>query len=198
MEGLFCLRELLQGDYTCASWIWKMLIFQLHRISHEQTTFGFMVWESLWAPLLIFRLGTNSQNFQKIAENTNACTEEDKYSDSNIFGRYSYNGSNDGWKSHVQRHCNLPPVTFRFCFKPGEVHFESTSGNRVPWSNNEFFEDVSVFTTRGVKNSESMSEHSFQRSRDSSQTSRIVRPSCLNNSGNCQLRWIFNNFSNSK
>ena len=166
MKGLFCLRELLQGDYTRASWIWKMLIFQFHRISHEGTMFGFMVWESLWVPLLMFRLGTSSQNFHKIAENTNVCTEEDKYSDSNIFGRYSYNGSNN--ESLMTRHCNLPPATFGFCFKPGEVHFESSSGNRVPWSNNKFFEDVSVFTTRGIKNSESMSGHSFQRSRDSS------------------------------
>ena len=76
----------------------------------------FMVRESLWVRLLMFWLWTSSQNFHKIAENTNACTEEDKYSDSNILGRYSYNGSNDGWKPHVQRHCNLPPATFRFCF----------------------------------------------------------------------------------
>ena len=117
MEGLFCLRELLQeGNYTCASWIWKMLIFQFRRISQKGTMFGFMVRESLWVCLLMFWLGTSSQNFHKIAENTNACTEEDKYSNSNILGRYSYNGSYDGWKSHVQRHCNLPPATFRFCF----------------------------------------------------------------------------------
>ena len=29
-------------------------------------------------------------------------------------------------------------------FKLGEVHFESSSGNRVSWSNNKFFEDVST------------------------------------------------------
>ena len=83
----------------------------------------FMVRESLRIPLLMFRLGTSSQNFHKIAGNTNVCTEEDKYSDSKIFGRYACNGSNDGRNSHVQRHCNLPPATFRLCFKPGEVIF---------------------------------------------------------------------------
>ena len=143
-----------------------------------------MVRESLRVPLFMFRLGTSSQNLRKIAENTNVCTEKDKYSDSNIFGRYACNGSNNGRNSQVQRHCNLPPATFRFCFKPGEVHFESSSGERVPWGNNKFFEDVSVFTTReGVKNSESVSGCSYQRSGDSSRTSKIVRPSCLNNSG---------------
>ena len=39
---------------------------------------------------------------------------------------------------------NLPPATFVFCFKPGEVHFESSSGNRVPWGNNKFFEGVNA------------------------------------------------------
>ena len=91
---------------------------------------------------------------------------------------------NDGRNSHVHIHCNLLPVTLRFCFKTGEVHFESSSGNRVPWVNNKFFQNVSVFTTReGVKNSESMSGYSCQRSGDSSRTYKIVRPSCLNNSG---------------
>ena len=71
-----------------------------------------MVRESLQIPLLMFRLGTSSQNLHKIAENTSVCIEEDKYSDSNILGRYAYNGSNNGTNSHVQRHCNPPPATF--------------------------------------------------------------------------------------
>ena len=79
-------------------------------------------------------VGTSSKNLHKIAEKTHACTEEDKYLDNNIFGRYAYNGSNDGRNSHVQRHFNLPPATFGFCSKSGEVHFESGSGNRVPTS----------------------------------------------------------------
>ena len=75
-------------------------------------------------------------------------------------------------------------------FKPGEVHFESISGNRVLWGSNKFFEDVSVFTTREcVENSESMSGYLCQRSGDSSRTSKVVRSSCLNNLGRfCQLR----------
>ena len=103
-------------------------------------------------------VGTSFKNLHKTAEKTHACTEEDKYSDSNIFGRYVYNGSNDGRNSHVQRHFNLPPATFGFCSKPGEVHFESGLGNRVPFGNNNFFEDGSVFTTKeSVENSESIS-----------------------------------------
>ena len=91
----------------------------------------------------MFQLGTSSKNLHKIAENTNVCTEKDKYLGSNIFGGYVYNGSSsDRRNSHVQRHCNLPPSTFGFCFKPGEVHFEHSLGNRVPWGNNKFFEVV--------------------------------------------------------
>ena len=120
-----------------------------------------MIRESLRVPLLMFRLGTSSKNLYKIAENTNVWTEENKYSDSNMFGRYAYNRSKNGRNSRVQRHHNIPPASFRYCVKPGEVHFESNSGKRVSWGNNKFFEDVSVFTTRDVfKNSESMSRHS--------------------------------------
>ena len=67
-------------------------------------------------------------------------------------------GLNDGKNFHVQRHCNLPPATFGGFFKYGEVHFESSSRNRVPWGSNKFFEDASIFATREfVKNLESMS-----------------------------------------
>ena len=123
------------------------------------------------------------------------CTGEDKYSDSNISGPHAYNRSKDGRNSHVQRQCNLPPATFRFCFKPEEVHFKSSSENRVPWDNNKFFEDVSVFATRGVKNSESMSGYSYQKSRDSSQTNKILSQQSRQF---CQLTLIFGIFSNSK
>ena len=137
----------------------------------------FMVRESLRVPVLMFRLGTSSQN-------TSVCHEEDKYSDGNIFGQYPYHGSNNGRNSHVQRHCNLPPATFRLCFKPGEDHFESSLRNIVPWSNNKFFEYVCVFTTRkDVKNSEPMLGYSCQRSGESSRTNKIFRPSFPNNSG---------------
>ena len=64
----------------------------------------------------MFWLGTSSQNLNKIAENTSVSIEEDKYSDSNIFGRYAYNGPNNGKRFHVQRHFNLPPEVFRFYF----------------------------------------------------------------------------------
>ena len=83
----------------------------------------FMVRESLRVSLIMCRLETRSQNLHKIAVNISACTEEDKYLDSNIFGQYAYDGSSDGTNSHFQRHCNLPNGTFRFWFKPGEVHF---------------------------------------------------------------------------
>ena len=142
-----------------------------------------MVRESLRIPLLMFRLGTSSQNLHKNAENTSVCIEEDKYLDSNT-EQYAYNGSSNGRHSHVHRYCNLPPATFGFCFKSGEVHFEFSSENRVPWGDNKFFENVSVFNIReGVKNSESVSRCSCQRSGDSSRNNKIVRPSCLNNSG---------------
>ena len=95
-----------------------MLIFQFHCISHQGTMFCFMVRKSLRVPLFMFWLGTNFKNLQKIAENTNVCTEEDKYSDSNVFGLYVYNGSKDARKPSVQRHCNFFPTAFGFCFKP--------------------------------------------------------------------------------
>ena len=143
----------------------------------------FMVRESLWVPLLMFQLGTSSQNLHKIAKNTSVCPEKDKYLDSNIFGRYAYHVRNNERNSQVQRHCNLPPATIRFYFIPAEVHFESSSGKRVPWGANKFFEDVKIYYKKGVKNSESVSACSCQRSVESSQTNKIVRSSCLNNSG---------------
>ena len=78
----------------------------------------FMVRGSFRVPLLMFQIGTSSKNLHKIAENTNVCTEEDKYSYSNILGQYAWNGSNDGRNSHIRRHCNLPSATFGFCFNP--------------------------------------------------------------------------------
>ena len=45
-----------------------------------------MMRESLRVLLLMFRLGTTPHNMHKIAENTNVCTQEDKYSESNMFG----------------------------------------------------------------------------------------------------------------
>ena len=68
-----------------------MLTFQFHRISHQGTMFGFMLREFLQVYLLMLRLGTTSKDLYKIAKNTNVNTEVDKYSDSNIFGRYAYN-----------------------------------------------------------------------------------------------------------
>ena len=54
----------------------------------------------------------------------------------------------------------------------------------IPWRNNKFFEDVSVFTTgKGLKIHESTSRYSCQRSDDNSQTNEIVRSSYFNNSG---------------
>ena len=41
------------------------------------------------------------------AKNTSVCSEEDKYSDSNIFGPYAYHTSKFGRNYHVQRHWNL-------------------------------------------------------------------------------------------
>ena len=90
-----------------------------------------MVKESLGVPLFIRRPWTCSKDLHKIAKNTNVNAEEDKYSYSNIFGQYAYNGSNDGKNYHVQRRCNLFSATFGFCVKSGEVHFEPSSGNRV-------------------------------------------------------------------
>ena len=130
----------------------------------------------------MLQLGASPTDLHKTAKNINVNNEEDKYSDSNIFGWCTYNESNDRRNAHVQWNLILPPTTFGFCSKP-EVYFESNLGNRVPWGNNKFFEDVSVFTTGGVKNWETVSGYSWQRSADSSPTNKIVRCSCLNNSG---------------
>ena len=64
----------------------------------------FMVRESLVISLLMFRLGTSPQNHHKVAKNTSVCSQEDKYSDSNIFGQYPYHTSKFGRNYYVQRH----------------------------------------------------------------------------------------------
>ena len=46
----------------------------------------------------------------------NVISKEDKYLGSNIFGQHTYDGSNHGQNSHIQRQCNLPPPAFGFCF----------------------------------------------------------------------------------
>ena len=46
----------------------------------------FMTRESLRFPMPMFQLGASSQSLYKIDEKTNVCTEDDEYSDSNIFG----------------------------------------------------------------------------------------------------------------
>ena len=51
----------------------------------------------------------------------------------------------------------------------GEVHFESSSGNRVPRGSNKLFQDMSVFITGESvrRNLESVSGYLCQRSGDS-------------------------------
>ena len=110
-----------------------------------------MVRESLRVPLLMFRLVTSSNNLHKTADNTNVYTEEDECLDSNVFGRHAYDRLNDRRNSTI----------FGFCFKTGEVHFESSSGNRVPSGINKF---LSAFTKReSAKNSQSMSGYLCQK-----------------------------------
>ena len=93
----YCKRKI-----TCGSWIWKTLAFQFHCISHQGAMFGFHGQRIFRNCSAYVRRLTSSH---KIAESTSVCTEEDKYTDSNIFGRYAYNGSNNGRSSHIQRHC---------------------------------------------------------------------------------------------
>ena len=88
-------------DYMC-NLIWKTLVFQFHCISHQGALFGFHGQRTFRNCSAYVRRWTSSH---KIAESTSVCTEGDKYTDSNIFGRYAYNGSNNGRNSHIQRHC---------------------------------------------------------------------------------------------
>ena len=48
---------------------------------------------------------------------TNVGSKEDKYLGRNIFGRQTYNGSNDGTNYYIQKQCNLPPPAYGLCFK---------------------------------------------------------------------------------
>ena len=63
-----------------------------------------MIRESLRVLLLMFWLGTSSQNLHKIAKNTSVCPEEDKYSDINIYSdALLIMGQAKEKNSHVQR-----------------------------------------------------------------------------------------------
>ena len=116
-----------------------------------------MVREFFQVPILMFQLGPAPRMFR----NTNVNTDEAKYSD---------------------RNCNLSHAVFGFCFKPGEVHSESSSGNRARRGNDKFVEDVSIFSTRrGLKNLEAVSGYSCKRSGDRTRTNKFVRSYCVNN-----------------
>ena len=157
VEGLFCLRELLQeGDYMC-------------KLDMKDTYFSVPLHQS---SRNYVRFSNKSNNLHKIAENTNACTKEDKFLGDMVIMAQTMEEI-----LILKRHCNLSPTTFGFCFKPGEIHFESSSGNRVHWGINKFF--VCLYHKRY---SYQMSEYSYQKSGDSSQTNISVRSSCFNNS----------------
>ena len=85
----------------------------------------------------------------------------------------------------IQRQCNIPPPAYGFCFKlEMSIMNPVQEIDWIPWHNNKFFEDVSVFTIgKGLKIHESVSRYSCQRPDDSSRTNEIVSSSCFNNSG---------------
>ena len=49
----------------------------------------------------MLHVGTRSKNFFKISEKTSINTEDNKYSDNNIFGRYVYDGLDYGGDFYV-------------------------------------------------------------------------------------------------
>ena len=60
----------------------KCLCFNFTLSFIKELCLIFMVRESLRVSLLMFRIETSAKKLYQIAENTNACTEEDKYLDS--------------------------------------------------------------------------------------------------------------------
>ena len=60
--------------------------------------------------------------------------EANKYSSDIIPRRYTFDGSNDGGNFNVQRYNHLPSATSRFHFEHGEINFESSSRDRISWS----------------------------------------------------------------
>ena len=97
MEALFCLPELLQeGDYMCKLDL-KDAYFSapLHQSSRNYVRFSWSgnLYEFL---CLSFSLGPAPRIFTKLLKIPVSVLSGDKYLDSNIFGRYACNGSNNG------------------------------------------------------------------------------------------------------
>ena len=66
--------------------------------------------------------------------------EANKYSSDNIPRRYAFDGTNDGRNFNVQRYNHLPSATSRFHFEHGEINFESSSRDRISWSDSKLCE----------------------------------------------------------
>ena len=118
MEGLFCLCELLQERDYIYKLDMKDAYFSvpLHQLSRNYIRFSWSgnLYEFL---CLCFGLGPAPRVFTKLLK----------------------------IPMPVLRRINIRIVIYLDDrFKLGEVHFESSSGNRVPWGNNKFFEGVNA------------------------------------------------------
>ena len=177
---LFRLRELLQeGDYMC-----KLdMKNPLHQSSRNYVRFSWSgnLYEFL---CLCFSLGPAPRIFTKLLKIPVSVLRRINIWIVMIFGRYAYNGSNNGSNSHVQRHCNLPPATFRFV-----LNLKKSILN--PVQEIEFL-GVTINSLKMCLSlpQESVSGCSCQRSGDSSRTNKIVRPSCLNDSAQINFRHL--------
>ena len=132
----------------------------------------------------MFRLGTSSLNLPKIAKNATVCSDEDIIRIVIYLDNMLIMG-----QTMEEILMSRDTVIFLLQHLSFVLNLEKSILNLVQeieflGGDNKFFEDVSVFAPReGVKNSESVSGCSCQRPGDNSRTHKIVRSSCLNNSG---------------
>ena len=164
MEGLFCLRKMLQkDDFMCKLDI-KDTYFSvpLHQSSKKYVKF---LWSrSLYEFLCLFWLRPSTSNICKTFKTTYTSNEANKYSSNNIPWRYAFDGTNKGLNFKVQRYNHLPSATSEFHFEYGEINFKSSSRNRISWSDSKLCEnDTFIARTKNKTDSGSTSRPACER-----------------------------------
>ena len=164
MECLFCLREVLQKDDFMCKLDMKDAYFSvpLHQSSRKCQIF--MVREPLRVPLSMFLLKPSTWKIYDTFKSPYISNEAYKYSSDNIPRRYAFNGTNNGGNFNVQRYNHLPSATSGFHFKHEEINFESSSRDRISWSDSKLCEnDTFIARTKNKTDSGLMSRPACER-----------------------------------
>ena len=158
----------------------------------------FMIREPLRVPLSMLWLRPSTSNIYKTFKSPYISTEVNKYSGNNIPRRYAFDGTNNGGNFNVQRYNHLPSATSGFHFEHGEINFESSSRDRISWSDSKLCEnDTFIARTKNKMDSGSMSRPACERFRRGLGADKTYRSFSFNNPS-CITGTTFDIFSSNR